>query len=450
MAGSTSSGCGGVKPALPQRSRRRSMVGEARPTRFDAPPLPGMVASSSMPQLDKRSSTSHVVSVVAPLRIADKKRSSTISITASASCTPTMPQKSRFRSSVDSHTKSPPGPSGAADDSTESSPSSIATSLADGELGRAYTHDAVFTHHVAKHARKRSSLAAVPMGISRSHQEMIDDSPGTFHRTEAAGLFDSVRGLMHDLQLDIGRDDAKSKPEAGQDLRSWLASPQRTEPCSAPAINVTTDTPESSPQAIPPKADGSDGGGSEGTSPRPGGLWGFLRTPSPLPMRTSTASSYSSTSSFIASDPTASSTLSLFSNLLGRSTPETSSPEEAPVRLARTRVDEEKLAHLMISCADTRHVLKTECDPAKLRDTGLRLEKAWRDQLQEAGALRTKLAVAQDTVEDLEDENRQLRKQIAQLAEIIVEREEQLRKAEQQRNEAVERNRQLEQQYQST
>ena len=167
-------------------------------------------------------------------------------------------------------------------------------------------------------------------------------------------------------------------------------------------------------------------------------------------MRTSTASSYSSTSSFIASDPTASSTLSLFSNLLGRSTPETSSPEEAPVRLARTRVDEEKLAHLMISCADTRHVLKTESDPAKLRDTGLRLEKAWRDQLQEAGALRTKLAVAQDTVEDLEDENRQLRKQIAQLAEIIVEREEQLRKAEQQRNEAVERNKQLEQQYQST
>lgn len=445
MPGSTSSGSGGAKPALPQRSRRRSMVGEARPTRFDAPPLPGMVASSSMPQLAQRSSTSHTVSVVAPLRIADKKRSSTIS-TASASCTPTMPPKSRFRNSVDS--KSPPHTH--LDDSTGSSPSSVATSLADGELGRAYTHDAVFTHDLTQHGRKRSSLSAIPMGISKSHQEMIDDSPVTSHRIEAAGLFDSVRGLMHDLQLDIGRDDAKSKPEAGQDLRSWLSSPQRSEPSSAPAISVTTDTPESSPQPIPPKADETDAGGSEGTSPRAGGLWGFLRTPSPLPIRTSTASSYSSTSSFIASDPTASSTLSLFSNLLGRSTPETSLPEEAPVRLARTRIDEEKLAQLMVSCADTRHVLKTESDPAKLRDTGLRLEKAWRDQLQEAGALRTKLAVAQDTVEDLEDENRQLRKQIAQLAEIIVEREDQLRTTEQQRNEAVERNKQLEKQYQST
>ncbi|KAI3487273.1 hypothetical protein L1887_48858 [Cichorium endivia] len=122
-------------------------------------------------------------------------------------------------------------------------------------------------------------------------------------------------------------------------------------------------------------------------------------------MRTSTASSYSSTSSFIASDPTASSTLSLFSNLLGRSTPETSSPEEAPVRLARTRVDEEKLAHLMISCADTRHVLKTECDPCQAaRHPACASKRRGENQLQEAGALRTKLAVAQDTVEDLEDE----------------------------------------------
>ncbi|PWN46908.1 hypothetical protein IE53DRAFT_390950 [Violaceomyces palustris] len=97
--------------------------------------------------------------------------------------------------------------------------------------------------------------------------------------------------------------------------------------------------------------------------------------------------------------------------------------EEVKVRLPRRNVDEDRIADLVIRCADARHVLRTEKAPEKLRDVGLRLEEGWREQLSEAQSLRSRLELTQDTVEDLEDENKNLRTQLGTLSEQIAARE---------------------------
>ncbi|KAJ1025871.1 hypothetical protein NDA16_002497 [Ustilago loliicola] len=422
------------------------------------------------------------------------------------------------------HTYKPSGPR-AEDDRSDTSPSSVAASIPEGAEFPvpiyAKSHDAVFSHACIRDTdafgsadigtgtpRRASLLTPVPMGISRSHQKMIDDSPKKFQRNEAEGLFDSVRGLMADLRFDIGNeqsnnlesaaertedklDRSKHSADAGvsTDLRGWLASSHRSQagtsrdaplkPAevadgdveSTPSIKVAivetspspagsnentvdsttvaTQRPPQTKLAPPEPVQPSDSQG--GASPRVRGLWGLLRAPSPAfkaatITRSPSASSYSSTSSFIprstspavvnnasTSSLLSNSSFSLFSRkLTNRSVSETHASsvtpdDEIPLRLSRRQVDEDKLADLIISCADARHILKTDNSPTKLKEVGLKLELGWREQLAEAQQLRSRLEVTQDTVEDLEDENKHLRSQLGSLSEQIVSREEDMR-----------------------
>lgn len=406
-------------------------------------------------------------------------------------------------------------------DRTYTSPSSVATSIPDkSELTlpiHAKSHDAVFSKDrlglgspfdtvdvVTGTPRRASWLTAVPMGISSSHQKMIDDSPRKFQRNEAKGLFDSVRGLMDDLRFDIGHEHpvleednfTKSNQDPddreSDDLKSWIANPNSsqsgttkeppftpTEPankgsqCSHGiqlAIVETSPSPVGSKEntvdcgtvvtrpsqptklAPPEPVQPSDASGGEGgPSQRARGFWGLLRAPSPSSKtaaiaRSPSASSYSSTSSFIprstspavvnnasTSSLLSNSSFSLFSRkLTNRSVSDTHASsvtpdDEIPLRLSRRQVDEDKLADLIISCADARHILKTDDSPTKLKEVGLKLELGWREQLAEAQQLRSRLEITQDTVEDLEDENKHLRSQLGSLSEQIVSREEDMR-----------------------
>ena len=115
---------------------------------------------------------------------------------------------------------------------------------------------------------------------------------------------------------------------------------------------------------------------------------------------------------------------SLFSRKTTANPPPPSNPQ--PARLSRTRIDETALANLIISCADARHILKTSSDAEQLRAVGLKLERGWRAQLDEAQQLRAKLQTAEDTVADVEDENRQLRVQLGTLSEEVVMREDEV------------------------
>lgn len=343
-------------------------------------------------------------------------------------------------------------------------------------------------------ASKRATLpASISMSISRSHQEMIDGSPRAFERTEAEGLFDSVRGLMHDLHSHIGaeqpmgsksssfnktvestEDIAVAKPYSDHaELRSWLASPDRTRfegaqrqdeavqktadavpPSITVAVAESPITLSSSPvesnptkevklDVLEPTPSSTKSSNEVGQSPRIRMRGDLLRAPSPA----ASASSYASDSSFVNRTATplpslnnhsisslvSKSSFSLFSR---ESTTDTQpSPSlslaqdshDIPLRLSRRKVDEDRLAALMISCADARHVLKTDTDPAKLKQVGLKLELGWREQLAESQTLAERLEFTQDTVEDLEDENKHLRSQLGSLSEQIVSREEDLR-----------------------
>ncbi|EPQ30703.1 uncharacterized protein PFL1_01604 [Pseudozyma flocculosa PF-1] len=117
--------------------------------------------------------------------------------------------------------------------------------------------------------------------------------------------------------------------------------------------------------------------------------------------------------------------------------------DELRVRLPRRAVDEDRLAELIIKCAEAKHVLRTDSSVSKLREVGLKLEEGWREQLAEAQSLRSRLDVTQDTVEDLEDENKQLRIQLGTLSEQIVLREDDLRLLQQASKEQLERERAL-------
>lgn len=375
---------------------------------------------------------------------------------------------------------------------SETSPSSVATSIPEKDK-YAHSHDAVFSHPkrslgetATTPKRKSLLLSSVPMGISRSHQECIDGSPRMFHRQEAEGLFDSVRGLMADLRVEVEqkeeqkegtkRETVSVEQEAmdGEDSRSWFVDPKRSQAVEGqegefdlPNIKVAvipTSSGENTADAALvsnkdqqreklglAEATPAESGGGGGAAPGVRGLWGLLRAPSPAAAtRSPSVSSYSSTSSFIPRSttpiaPNNTSTSSLLSNssftlfsrkLITRSVSEThttstssstNGDDNIPLRLSRRQVDEDKLADLIISCADARHVLKTESSPTKLKEVGLKLELGWREQLAEAQQLRSRLEVTQDTVEDLEDENKQLRSQLGTLSEQIVSREDDMR-----------------------
>ncbi|KAJ1023307.1 hypothetical protein NDA18_004834 [Ustilago nuda] len=416
----------------------------------------------------------------------------------------------------------------AKDDSSPTSLSSVATSIPDKSQlllpAHAKSHDALFSRSrfaaseafesaaiAASTPRRASLLTPVPMAISRSHQEMIDDSPNKFQRNEVQGIFDSVRGLIADLRFGMGHEPSnstqpppprsqnwldKSKQASaagdGRDLASCLTTPHRCQADasreavalptvlapqadeSTPSIKVAVVQASSSPAAsnedtqdVPAapapqptqhklaplapiqiaKITGTEGGTSTGVR----GLWGFLRVPSPSSKaaamaRSTSASSYSSAFSFVprstssavvdnlsASNLVSNSGFSLFSRkLTNRSASDThassvTQDDEIPIRLPRRQVDEDKLADLIISCADARHILKTDNSPAKLKEVGLKLELGWREQLAEAQKLRSRLEVTQDTVEDLEEENKHLRSQLGSLSEQIVSREEDMR-----------------------
>lgn len=421
------------------------------------------------------------------------------------------------------------------DDQSHTSPSSVSTSTihkSDG-LTSAKSYDAVFTQgrfankdffdraEYAATAPKHSSwLSAIPMSISRSHQEMIDGSPKSFHPNEARGLFESVRGLMDDLQLDIADgqsrkyetsdirtptssvsniklvSDLQRGDRSGTDLRTWLASSEQNN-CGIskvedklPKSDVTEVSPYSgapvikvasleSPRAVsnpacnvlpsssftlteqssdtelsPPQTEShlnTSAHSEGGASTRMRGLWGPLRAP-PLSTkaaaatRSPSASSYASTSSFVprtnalgtvnnasTSSLLSTSSFSLFSRKpVTQSAPDShassiTKEDEVPLRLSRRQIDEDKLANTIISCAEARHVLKTDKSPIKLKEVGLKLELGWREQLAEAQQLRNSLELTQDTVEDLEDENKHLRSQLGSLSEQIVSREDDMR-----------------------
>ncbi|SNX86397.1 uncharacterized protein MEPE_05106 [Melanopsichium pennsylvanicum] len=354
--------------------------------------------------------------------------------------------------------------------------------------------------------KRASLLSAIPMGISRSHQELIDGSPKTFHRVEAQGLFESVRGLMADIGAEVelspkeqptapsnqqttSKDKAIDDEDANgrysdserRDLRSWLATSQQIQNIgptdtpivdsgakktdnkvifSTPKIQVAiapTSSGESTADTVPvpqrrsSKQHGlalpeqSEAEANNGASSR-SRLWNLLRAPSP----TASASSYASTSSFVPNKsrapPTNASTSSLVSNNSSSSfslftrkfgsrsvsdtqiSSSTSTQEDTvPLRLTRNHIDEDHLASLIISNAEARHVLKTDTNPSKLREVGLKLELGWREQLSEAQSLRGRLELTQDTVEDLEEENKQLRAQLGGLSELVVQKEEDMK-----------------------
>lgn len=408
----------------------------------------------------------------------------------------------------------------AEEDRSDTSPSSVASSVPDkSELTlplHAKSHDAVFSHarfdyDVVATPKRASLLSAIPMGISRSHQDFIDGSPTTFQRNEAEGLFKSVRGLMADLRFDIDHDQRRHAEPSGvpaavqtrdgvretvqvevaQDLRSWLADPQRNQerpserseteeaqdigmPHIKVAVTPTSPLPTSSGESTldaaetpvkraiqqtleppQPALPAATEDGTSGANSLKRGLWGLLRAPSPsskpvASTRSPSASSYSSITSFI--DPSTSpgaanntSTSSLLSNssfsLFGRkfitrsvsdtrvsSSTTHNDDDDLRLRLPRREVDEAKLADLIISCADARHILKTDTSPTRLKQVGLKLELGWREQLAEAQQLRNRLEVTQDTVEDLEDENNHLRSQLGGLSEQIVSREDDMKR----------------------
>lgn len=338
-----------------------------------------------------------------------------------------------------------------------SPPWSISSSRQRGSLVCAKSHDAAFQRPVQlpEQRRRASLLTAVPMGLSKSHQQIIDACPAVFQRHEAERLFQSIRGLMHEFSrigLGEGQDEHVREPqqnvtpsisidtvaacaqvdstaEAVPQSHSWSQQhdQQNLVPPSAHLSHTTTDVQHSTP---PPTKS----------------LWHLFRSRSPASTcaRATSASSYSSTSSFMArstspaannprTSNTSNSSFSLFSRklLVGSASDvgctSTTTDRLARARLTRTRVDECALAELMVSCADARHTLKTSSSPEMLREAGLKLERGWRDQLAEAHELRTKLELVENTVEDLDEENHGLRGQLGCLSEQLAQREEENR-----------------------
>ncbi|PWY98970.1 hypothetical protein BCV70DRAFT_207193 [Testicularia cyperi] len=390
-----------------------------------------------------------------------------------------------------------------------------------------------------KSAQLSALFAPIPMCISRSHQEMIENIPLPLGEAEAKGVFDSVRGLMADLRDDINSGCATldsnkqsatpfsaNTPVKTRDPQNDRQNPNdRQKPDIAPDTvsvplaetvdvrSIEPDRPATDPPVIQvattpanPTDSFQDPNIPENTEPaykskygmlglgnlpfplpstsshpqeeeaklpafpsqaaelqqqqQPKSLWGLLRAPSTgraasvesgSTSRRASASSQSSATSMLpmlsptaSTATTASSALSLFGRILKpafQSKEDPSVSEENRRRLTRTQVDEDRVADQILSCAEAHHALRSDSSPEKLKEVGLKLEKGWRDQLAEAQTLRGRLEVTQDTLEDLEDENKHLRSQLGTLSEQIASREDAIRLLQDETDRRIERHR---------
>lgn len=93
-------------------------------------------------------------------------------------------------------------------------------------------------------------------------------------------------------------------------------------------------------------------------------------------------------------------------------------------RLPRHEVDEAKMMEDQMRFAEARHLLSTSKDAETIRTLGKDLEAGWRDKLAEVTELHVKLEDLAASVSDVQDENEQLRVQLASLSEQIALREE--------------------------
>ncbi|CAO1616058.1 unnamed protein product [Parajaminaea phylloscopi] len=93
-------------------------------------------------------------------------------------------------------------------------------------------------------------------------------------------------------------------------------------------------------------------------------------------------------------------------------------------RVPRHEVDEAKMMEDQMRFAEARHILATSRDTESIRSIGKDLEAGWRNKLAEVTELHVKLEDLAASVADVQDENEQLRVQLASLSEQIALREE--------------------------
>lgn len=93
-------------------------------------------------------------------------------------------------------------------------------------------------------------------------------------------------------------------------------------------------------------------------------------------------------------------------------------------RLPRHEIDESKMMEDQMRFAEARHLLSTSKDSEVIRGLGKDLEMGWREKLAEVTELHVKLEDLAASVSDVQDENEQLRVQLASLSEQIALREE--------------------------
>ncbi|PWN21007.1 hypothetical protein BCV69DRAFT_298800 [Microstroma glucosiphilum] len=93
-------------------------------------------------------------------------------------------------------------------------------------------------------------------------------------------------------------------------------------------------------------------------------------------------------------------------------------------RLPRYEVDEGKMMEDQMRFAEARHLLATSTQLEQVRSLGKDLEGGWREKLAEVTELHLKLEDLTASVSDIQDENEQLRTQLASLSEQIALREE--------------------------
>lgn len=93
-------------------------------------------------------------------------------------------------------------------------------------------------------------------------------------------------------------------------------------------------------------------------------------------------------------------------------------------RLPRHAVDEAQMMEDQMRFAEARHVLATSRDLEVIRKLGKDLEEGWREKLAQVTELHLQMEDLTNSVSDIEDENNQLRLQMAALSEQIVHREE--------------------------
>ncbi|CBQ69427.1 conserved hypothetical protein [Sporisorium reilianum SRZ2] len=271
--------------------------------------------------------------------------------------------------------------------------------------------------------------------VGGHRQDASDDESASLHGQEAAEIIGEQNEKKDDQDQEVLEWRVEPTVEDEKEQRSLASAPvlptqdDRTAPAPGQfeastmddEVSKATETPSKQEaldgSALAPKgesASAADGDGAPST--RTKGFWSLL-----------SGSSSSASPAITQPTPSTSKRLSTtaFSLFTRKPTaPPLTLPTPAPTRHPLPPPDDATQTTLILSCADARHILKTSQSPTTLQQVGLNLERCFKSQLAQSQDLRARLAAAEDTVYDLEDENAHLRKQLGGLSEQVVVREE--------------------------